>query len=69
MANLTPEEQRRRQKLTIKLSTKTLTLSEADELKRILEKEKESATSGGDILAALAVAVLIGLVIAYLSKK
>ncbi|MBI5146784.1 MAG: hypothetical protein HZA84_06140 [Thaumarchaeota archaeon] len=67
MAKLTIEEIQKRQELTEKLKTKVLTVNEGEELKRLLEKEKEQATSLGDIIAVLGIAFLIGLVIAFLA--
>jgi len=67
--DLTPQEVVRRVELTEKLKTKVLGTNEADELKVILEKEKKKATTGGDLLAVLAIAFLIGLVIEYLSDE
>jgi thiol:disulfide interchange protein len=67
MTNLTPTEAVRRQQLTEKLSMRTLTRAEAEELKGLLEKEKVQATSLGDVIAILGIAFLIGLVIAFLA--
>jgi len=64
---LTPEQIQRKHELTQKLETKVLTLPEADELTGILEQEKNDALSLGDLVKALAVIFLIGLVVAYLT--
>lgn len=69
MGNLTIQEIRRRQELTDKLKARNLPRNEAEELQSLLEKEKIQASSTGDVLAVLAIAVLIGLVIAYLAKE
>jgi hypothetical protein len=67
LVNLTPEEVERRQELTEKLRTRTLTRSEAEELKILLEKERVQATSLGDVIAIIGIVFLIGLVIAFLA--
>lgn len=69
MSKLTLEEIQRRQDLTEKLKTHVMSVSEAEELKQLLEKEKEHATSLGDVIAILGIAFLIGLVIAYITDK
>ena len=68
MVNLTPEEQYRRKELTEKLETRTLNVQEAEELRQLLEKEKKQATSTGDVVTVIAIAILIGLVVGHLSK-
>ncbi|GEM_PF-2476884 len=67
MGRITPEQAKRRQELTEKLRMRVLTINEAEELRQLLEMEKNQATSLGDVIGALAVLVLIGLVIDYLS--
>ncbi len=69
MGKLTLEEIQRRQELTEKLKTHVMNVNEAHELKQLLEKEKEQATSLGDIIAILGIAFLIGLVIAYIADN
>ena len=66
---LTPQQTRRKNELTLKLQTKVLTPPEADELKGILEQEKNDAITLGDLGKALAVILLIGLVVAFLKDK
>lgn len=68
MGSLTPDQIRRRQELTQKLSNRTLTQYEAEELKQLLEIEKAQATTLGDFLGVLAVGVLLALVLDYLFK-
>jgi hypothetical protein len=45
LTELTPQEIVRREQLTFKLQNRSLTYEEAEELKNILEKEKEKAIS------------------------
>ncbi len=67
MSSLTQQEIKQRQEFTEKLRTKTLTKDEAEKLKQLLEKERTEATSLGDVFVVLGIAVLIGLIIAYLA--
>lgn len=69
MGSLTIQEIRRRQELTDKLKTRNLSGNEAEELRVLLEKAKSQAITAGDALAVLVIAVLIGLVIAYITDK
>ena len=69
MTQLSPQQIQRRRELTSKLQIKTITTPEANELKELLEKEKVSATSLGDVIAILAIAFLIGAVISFLTNK
>ncbi|MEM3714672.1 MAG: hypothetical protein QXF82_06970 [Nitrososphaeria archaeon] len=64
---LTPEELRRRKELTLKLDAKTITPDEAKELQNILEKELAEAQAANNVLALLAILLLLGLVVAALS--
>ncbi len=67
MVSLTPEQIARKNYLLSLFQTRTITRADTEELKKLLEIEKSQATSLGDVLAAFGVAVLIGLVIAYLA--
>ena len=67
MTELSAEEIVRREVLTFKLRDRTLSYEEAEELKRILEKEKEKAISLNDIFALLAIGFFLTAVIAFLS--
>ncbi len=67
MTSLTQQEIQQRQEFTEKLRAKTLTKNEAEKLKQLLEKERTEATSLGDVIALLGIAVLIGMIIAYLA--
>ena len=68
MVNLTPEELRRRYELEQKLRTRVLNVNEADELRQILEREKQQADSSGDTGKALGILLLLGLLIALFKK-
>ncbi len=68
MIQLTRDEIIRREELTLKLSDKTITREEAEELKMILEKEKEKAVSLNDMLALFAIGVLSIAVIGFLTE-
>jgi len=63
---LTPQQIQRKQDLTQKLQSKVLNSNEADELKGLLEVEKNEAVSLGDLAKVLGLILLIGLVVAYL---
>ena len=67
MANLNPYEAQRRQELTEKLRNRNLTKTEAQELRNLLERERDGANTLGDVIAAIAIGFLIALVIAYLA--
>ena len=66
---LTPYEIRRRQELTTKMQNYTITMAEAEELKQLLERERNEAQAGGDLVALIAIGALILLILAFLSKK
>ena len=68
MIQLTRDEIIRREELTLKLSDKTITREEAEELKMILEKEKEKAVSLNDMLALFAIGMLSIAVIGFLTE-
>lgn len=66
---LSPEIVERRRYLTQKLKAGTITHDEAVELNEILEKELEEAKVMNDVLAIVAILLLLGLVAAFLSKS
>jgi hypothetical protein len=65
LIQLTRYEINRREELTLKLSDKTITREEAEELKMILEKEKEKAIEIDDMLALFAIHVLLMVIESY----
>ena len=69
MVDLTPYERERKQELQDKLRSRVLNVNEANELRDILEKEKQHATSSGDWGTALGIILLLGLVYAFLKDK
>jgi hypothetical protein len=68
MTSLTSEQIKRKNELMGKLHNRLLNPVEAEELRQLLEIEKQNATSGGDILKALGIILLIGLVIAVIAS-
>ena len=68
MTTLTQEQIRRRQDLTEKLSMRTLSRPEADELKTLLEMERAQATTLGDLVGIIAVGLLLGLLLDYILR-
>ena len=67
MTLLTRDEIKRREELTFKLRDKTLTYNEGLELQKILEKEREKASSLNDLAALLAIGFFTTALIAFLS--
>ena len=67
MVSLTPEQVVRKEELTQKLQRQIITIDEAIELRHLLEAEKQEAVSLGDLVKALGIIFLIGLVIAFLT--
>jgi len=67
LTGLTPDQIRRKNELTMKMQTRVINPVEAEELRQLLEIEKQNAISGGDALKALGIVFLIGLVIAFLA--
>jgi uncharacterized membrane protein len=59
---------RRREELTLRLRDGTINRQEAEELKQILEYEKEQAINLNDILAIFAIAALLFAVASFLSN-
>jgi len=68
LTTLTQEQIRRRQDLTEKLSMRTLSRPEADELKTLLEMERAQATTLGDLVGIIAVGLLLGLLLDYILR-
>jgi hypothetical protein len=68
MIELTPKEINRREELTFKLRDGKITYEEAEELKQILEREKEKAISLNDIVALIAIGFFLAAVIGFLSE-
>lgn len=64
---MTPEQIRKRQELTIKLNNKTINSEEAEQLKEILEIERNEATQSGDGVALLIIGLLLLALLAYLA--
>jgi hypothetical protein len=69
MTELTREQIRRREELTIKLRDRTITPDEAVELKNILELEKQKAITINDIFAIGAILFLLAAVASFLSDN
>lgn len=69
MINLTPGEIQIRDRLIDKFREGPLTISEAEALRDILEKEKRQAIELGDIALLFGVVLLLGVVIDYLSNQ
>jgi hypothetical protein len=65
----TPEEIKTRNELLDKLKNDSLTWDDALKLKQILENEKAQATQLGDIVVVFGIALLLALVVDYLSKQ
>ena len=65
---LTPDEIRLRLELTEKMDAGTITPQEAKTLQTILNKELAEAQALGNILAVIAILLLLGLLVAFLSK-
>jgi hypothetical protein len=66
---LSREQIKRREELTIKLRDKTINPYEAEELKRILEIEKEQATALNDLIAIFAIAGLLYILYEFISSN
>jgi hypothetical protein len=69
MTLLTPVEMETKNILIEKFRTQDLTVPEAQELKRILEKEQQQAIQVGDVALIVAIGLLLGTVIDYLYSK
>jgi hypothetical protein len=67
--SINPNEKESRDNLIEKFRTNPITISEAKELKRILEKEKQQAIEVGDIALLFGIGLLLGVVIEYLSNS
>lgn len=66
---LTEYEIHRRRELTQKLYDNTITPDEAQELTKILEKEKKIAEERNEFLALVGIVLLLGMAAYFLSKK
>jgi len=66
---LTSEEEQRRTTLVHKLTQGSISLTEAKELRTLLEKERHMLTQQGNCLAFFAVRFLIDYVDEYLESK
>jgi hypothetical protein len=55
--------------LANKLSNKTITPDEAQELKILLERQEREAVHDGNFLVVMAIGFLLGLVIGYLAHE
>ncbi|MBV9179463.1 MAG: hypothetical protein JO327_10245 [Nitrososphaeraceae archaeon] len=69
MTPLTTDEINMRNRLIEKFRFTDLTMQEAQDLRKILEKEREQAIQIGDVALVFAVGVLLGTVIDYLYSK
>ncbi|MGH9953653.1 MAG: hypothetical protein ACRD5J_18715 [Nitrososphaeraceae archaeon] len=69
VVGLTPDEIRLRDSLIEKFRLGPLEVLEAEELIRILEKEKKQAIQLGDIAFLFGIAMLLGVLIDYVSNK
>jgi hypothetical protein len=69
MIQLTPTENEVKDYLIEKFRVEPLTTQETDELKRILEKEKQQAFEMGDFALLLAIAALLAVLVDSLSNK
>lgn len=66
---LSREQIKRREELTMKLRDRTINPYEAEELKRILEIEKEQATALNDLIAIFAIAGLLYILYDFISSN
>jgi len=69
LIKLTDYEIQRRRELTQKLYDNTITPEEAQELTKILEKEKKIAEERNEFLALVGIVFLLGMAAYFLSKK
>ena len=69
MTPLTPDEIQTKNLLIEKFRTQDLTIPKAQELKKILEKERQQAIQGGDVALIVAIGILLGTVIDHLYSK
>ncbi|MGH9877855.1 MAG: hypothetical protein ACRD5H_09470, partial [Nitrososphaerales archaeon] len=69
MTQLTPYEIDRRKLLVEKLKSRILTPAEGEELRQLLEKEKQEASQAGNFLVVLGLLFLLGLLISYLGEN
>jgi hypothetical protein len=66
---LSPHEIQMRSNLLRRFREGTLSTTEAVELKRLLEREKEEVWDSGDLLLLFVIIMLLGFVIAFLGNK
>jgi uncharacterized membrane protein len=66
---LPPDQLKRRRELTSRLREGTITIEEAEELRQILELEKQQAEDTNDLLAIFAIAGLLLLVAAVIYES
>ena len=69
MTSLSTDEINTKNRLIEKFRSSDLTIQEAQDLRRILEKEREQAAQIGDVALVFAVGVLLGTVMDFLYKK
>ncbi len=60
---------KRRKELTEKLNKGTLSLKEAEELKKLLELEKKETDKAGDAMATIIIVLLMFALVAFLRGK
>jgi hypothetical protein len=61
-------DDKKKTELISKLKQGTITSQEAQQLKAVLEKEKEEATRQGNTALVIGIAILLGFVIKYISE-
>lgn len=63
---LSTQEKKRKSDLLSKFKNKSINMEEAQELKIILEKERQKAVSLGDIVAVIIIGILLAAVISII---
>lgn len=69
LTDLNPTEIEEREYLVRLLKEDRIDAYQAEELKRLLEREKEEASSAGEIIVLVGILVLLGLVIVFLTEN
>ncbi len=69
MVKLTQDQIARRRELVEKFRQGLLTIQEAEELRQLLELEKQEVSESGDLMLLFGIILLLGLVIDYLGGK